>query len=64
MRSIAWLHTLVLEQCICMVLIRDEGEPENKDELAEDGRVKWLKVSVGEDNKPYWTTGEFSSSST
>ena len=35
-----------------------EGEPENKDELAEDGRKKWLKVSVGEENKPYWTTGE------
>ena len=59
MRSIGLLHTLGFrtmhlygfDSCI-------EGEPENKDELAEDGRKKWLKVSVGEDNKPYWTTGE------
>jgi hypothetical protein len=35
-----------------------EGEPKNKDELAEDGRKKWLKVSVGEENEPHWTTGE------
>jgi len=59
MRSIGLLHTLGFrtmhlygfDSCI-------EGEPENKDELAEDGRKKWLKVSVGEENKPYWTTGE------
>jgi hypothetical protein len=59
MRSIGLLHTLGFrtmhlygfDSCI-------EGEPKNKDELAEDGRKKWLKVSVGEDNKPYWTTGE------
>ena len=59
MRSMGLLHTLGFrtmhlygfDSCI-------EGEPENKDELAEDGRKKWLKVSVGEDNKPYWTTGE------
>ena len=59
MRSIGLLHTLGFrtmhlygfDSCI-------EGEPEDKDELAEDGRKKWLKVSVGEENKPYWTTGE------
>jgi hypothetical protein len=59
MRSIGLLHTLGFrtmhlygfDSCI-------DGEPKNKDELAEDGRKKWLKVSVGEDNKTYWTTGE------
>tara|TARA_Y100000114_G_scaffold61891_1_gene56738 strand:+ start:1818 stop:3449 length:1632 start_codon:yes stop_codon:yes gene_type:complete len=59
MRTIGMLHTLGFrtvhlygfDSCI-------DGEPENKDELAEDGRKKWLKVSVGSTNKSYWTTGE------
>ena len=45
------MHLYGFDSCI-------DGEPKNKDELAEDGRKKWLKVSVGEDNKTYWTTGE------
>ena len=59
MRTIGMLHTLGFrtihlygfDSCI-------EGEPKNKEELADDGRKKWLKVTVGEDNKSYWTTGE------
>jgi len=59
MRTIGMLHTLGFrtihlygfDSCI-------EGEPKNKEELADDGRKKWLKVTVGEDNQTYWTTGE------
>ena len=59
MRSIGLVHTLGFrtvhlygfDSC-------NDGPPKDKNELGEDGTKKWLKVSVGEDNKPFWTTGE------
>lgn len=59
MRTIGMLHTLGFRSVHLFGFDSSiEGEPKNKDELAEDGRKKWLKVSVGEENEPHWTTGE------